>query len=627
MKYKLLVALLFSSVNLFASSEDSLLNELKRTTNPLKRINLFLELSTISKPEQTVIYISEVISLARTIKNDSLSAVGYLKTGKALYMMGKLETSLTYCDSALNICSKKKFPFIEYSANKTIGNIYRRKKKYTESLKSFIKSEAIATELNVDSLKADIYTSLGIVYSSMQDIIRAERYHQRSIDYYKASGDSLGMSYGYENLGILKRKQSKYLDAIEFYNKALRIRLAFKDSSAIAFTYNDIGAAYMYLNKAKEAEKYLKKSIGIRERQNELIELAYTYNYLGENYEKSGNYIQAEISSKQALKVAQSIKNDKQIIEAYLILSDFFSRVSKVDSAFVYLKMHLAYKDSIERITNNELAEELTIKYETAEKEKLIQEQKYTITKNRYIIISIVFAIVVFATITWLGQSRRALRIRGEQQQQLTKAIVDAEESERKRIAADLHDGVGQLFSAVKMNLQALFERIELPKKDDQFLAEKTMALVDESCKEVRVISHKMMPNFLLKSGIASDIRSFIEKIDEHTLKIKLETKGFKEQLEFNEEVILYRVIQELINNVIKHANANELYLLLERSESYINVVLSDNGNGFNYKEVINKGGLGLKNIAVRINYLKGQITFSANQPKGTKVHIQIPVA
>lgn len=153
------------------------------------------------------------------------------------------------------------------------------------------------------------------------------------------------------------------------------------------------------------------------------------------------------------------------------------------------------------------------------------------------------------------------------------------------------------------------------------------MALVDESCKEVRVISHKMMPNFLLKSGIASDIRSFIEKIDEHTLKIKLETKGFKEQLEFNEEVILYRVIQELINNVIKHANANELYLLLERSESYINVVLSDNGNGFNYKEVINKGGLGLKNIAVRINYLKGQITFSANQPKGTKVHIQIPVA
>ena len=144
----------------------------------------------------------------------------------------------------------------------------------------------------------------------------------------------------------------------------------------------------MYLNKTKEAEKYLKKSIGIRERKNELIELAYTYNYLGENYEKSGNYIQAEISSKQALRIAQSIKNDKQIIEAYLILSDFFSRVSKVDSAFVYLKMHLAYKDSIERITNNELAEELTIKYETAEKEKLIQEQKYTITKNRYIIIS-----------------------------------------------------------------------------------------------------------------------------------------------------------------------------------------------------------------------------------------------
>mgnify|MGYP006159472293 CR=1 FL=1 len=108
-----------------------------------------------------------------------------------------------------------------------------------------------------------------------------------------------------------------------------------------------------------------------------------------------------------------------------------------------------------------------------------------------------------------------------KQRELLTQAIIEAEEAERKRIASDLHDGVGQLFSAVKMNLGGLLNRVELKKEEDQFLAEKTMALVDESCKEVRVISHKMMPNFLLKSGIASDIKSFIEKIDENMRKMQ----------------------------------------------------------------------------------------------------------
>jgi two-component system, NarL family, sensor kinase len=134
------------------------------------------------------------------------------------------------------------------------------------------------------------------------------------------------------------------------------------------------------------------------------------------------------------------------------------------------------------------------------------------------------------------------------------------------------------------------------------------------------------MPNFLLKSGIASDIRSFIEKIDENTLKINFETKGFKEQLEFNEEVILYRVIQELINNVIKHAQANELNLLLEKTNKEIQVQVADNGKGFNYEAAKAKGGLGLKNILVRIEYLKGTIEFLPNDPKGTKVNIIIPI-
>ncbi len=273
----------------------------------------------------------------------------------------------------------------------------------------------------------------------------------------------------------------------------------------------------------------------------------------------------------------------------------------------------------------NELETKFKVK-ELEQEKDLAKANVKTEKQQKQILLLSILGLVMLVLLGVLGIYLKNKKRETHQQQQLTKAIINAEESERKRIASDLHDGVGQMFSAVKMNLAGLIGRIDLPKDEDRFLAEKTLALVDESCKEVRVISHKMMPNFLLKSGIASDIRSFIEKIDEQKLKITFETNGFSDQLEYNEEVILYRVIQELINNVIKHAQANELRLSLEKTNKHIQVKVADNGKGFNYENALAKGGLGLKNILVRIEYLKGTINFTPNIPKGTIVIINIPI-
>lgn len=216
---------------------------------------------------------------------------------------------------------------------------------------------------------------------------------------------------------------------------------------------------------------------------------------------------------------------------------------------------------------------------------------------------------------------------KAHQREEVTKAIIYAEENERKQIGSDLHDGVGQLFSAVKMNLSGLFERIDLANPNDQFFAEKTLALVDESCKEVRIISHKMMPNTLLKSGIASDIKSFIEKLDERKLKVNFSAEGFSDQLEHNEEVILYKVIQELVSNIIKHAKASELDIHLSLSKEGIKALIKDNGVGFSTNNMANFDGIGLKNTQTRIKYLKGEINFKSAMNQGTAVDIFVPVS
>ncbi|RYE04928.1 MAG: sensor histidine kinase, partial [Sphingobacteriales bacterium] len=209
----------------------------------------------------------------------------------------------------------------------------------------------------------------------------------------------------------------------------------------------------------------------------------------------------------------------------------------------------------------------------------------------------------------------------------ITKAVLDAEENERKRIASDLHDGVGQLFSAVKLNMNGLFDRIKIERDEDRFLAENTLALVDESCKEVRIISHRMMPNMLLRSGIASDLKSFIEKIDGDTLKVTLEATGFKDRLESNVETMLYRVIQETVANVIKHAKATRLDIALNRDAEGITATVTDNGKGFDTTQIGSFTGIGLKNIITRIEYLKGSVDYESAPDKGTTVNIWVPVA
>ncbi len=211
------------------------------------------------------------------------------------------------------------------------------------------------------------------------------------------------------------------------------------------------------------------------------------------------------------------------------------------------------------------------------------------------------------------------------QQDLATKAVLNAEENERKRISGELHDGLGQMFSAVKMNLSALTDGLNFKDEHSKEMFGKTMNLVDESCKEVRVISHQMAPNVLLKSGLAAAVRDFISKIDSRKLKINLETFGLQDRLDQNIETVLYRVIQETVNNVIKHSGANSLDIQLNKDNDGVNAMIEDNGKGFDISLLEKFEGIGLKNIRTRVNFLKGTVDFSSSPGEGTLIAIFIP--
>ncbi len=181
------------------------------------------------------------------------------------------------------------------------------------------------------------------------------------------------------------------------------------------------------------------------------------------------------------------------------------------------------------------------------------------------------------------------------------------------------------MMSAAKMNLSAFESEIIFNNAEQQQTFEKIINLVDDSCKEVRHVSHNMMPNVLLKNNLASAIHDFIDKIDKKTLEVHLYTDGLEERLDANTETVLYRVIQECVNNVIKHSDATSLDISIIRDRDSISATIEDNGKGFDMKDKEKFEGIGLKNIRTRVEYLKGSVEFDSVPGGGTAVSLHVP--
>lgn len=544
--------------------------------------------------------------------------------------------ALKYFEKGLKIAEEHKIDKAKALLYINLTNLYISEGNLNAGLESALKADKLCLKLGMEKEQAVNANLTGAIYYYQSNFEKALEFYRLSHKLSKKSGDTHSEHIALNNIGEVMALQ-KNPEAIPTLKRPEDYFKSIKDYTNLQQVYSNYSTYFRNVNDDKNTIAYLDKLRSVESKLNDSLQ------------RKSIIFYQTKFETQQKenkillLSKADSIKNLK-ITNQQLAINKNLFELTRQKLALSGAQLQMA-EDSLQLETQNKTilqtqleaskkqAKINSLSKEALQQKLILQEKQLAINQKNTtigIIIFIAFAtfLIGYGLFKQKQMEQKALLVsqQTKQRELLTQAIIEAEEAERKRIASDLHDGVGQLFSAVKMNLGGLLNRVELKKEEDQFLAEKTMALVDESCKEVRVISHKMMPNFLLKSGIASDIKSFIEKIDENTLKISFESYGFKEQLEFNEEIILYRVIQELINNVIKHAKANELEIVLHKTNQNIVVKIIDNGIGFDYVKAINKGGLGLKNILVRMEYLKGKVNFTPNTPSGTRVEIDIPI-
>jgi signal transduction histidine kinase len=208
-----------------------------------------------------------------------------------------------------------------------------------------------------------------------------------------------------------------------------------------------------------------------------------------------------------------------------------------------------------------------------------------------------------------------------EQQQQVIslQSMINGQEAERTRVSRDLHDGLGGLFSTIKMYLGSLQQ--EMPSLSGKALFNKSYSMVDTAAEEVRRIAHNMMPQVLLKLGLINAMEDVCANIRAaKLLNVKMEVHGMDIRLNPTTEIMLFRIMQELLNNIIKHAQATEAIIQFVREENRLSVIVEDNGKGFNTLEVEKTGHAGIATIQSRVAYLNGKLTIDSQQDVGTTV-------
>jgi signal transduction histidine kinase len=254
------------------------------------------------------------------------------------------------------------------------------------------------------------------------------------------------------------------------------------------------------------------------------------------------------------------------------------------------------------------------------------------IQQSRFIMWSILAgAAVLGMAIAWFYKQQH-FRIRGERareredlQRQRFSAVIEAEENERSRVAKDLHDGLGQLISTAKLGLTA----VSLPSHDVQSqLLTNSIQVLDRATQEVRSIAHNLMPAALSELGLRAALEDMTVKINEAKfMSVKLTMAGLDERLPGTVEVAVYRVVQEVINNMLKHSRADRIMISLQRTGNALSLSIADNGVGFEKEMITRSKGLGWKSIFSRIAMLNGNIEVDTRPGAGTSVSIQFAIA
>lgn len=508
---------------------------------------------------------------------------------------------------------------------------------------------------------AKLYNSRAIVFYNFGQADIANKSFEKAWEYDQKAQDPSSMITTLNNWGIFYFMSGDYQESIKKLDEGLKIYKEYGMSQLYEISRLEAnkGNNLWALGQYKAALEYYKKAylkrrqtnipVGIGASQQqflqlwlELVDSNQDTLFFTETLQELG--YQNTTVLLDSLEQLGARTNNPGIIKMHHDISvKVYEAAGNYKLALDYFRQQEALKDSLMLNEQNiKAVADIKIKYDNEVLQNEVLRAQIARTKSinqRNTLIFILIAILLLSglSLLYVRQRLKAQRISLQfetqkledlkKQQQIISmnSMLEGQEKERTRIAKDLHDGLGNLLAMTRYQIASL--SLDLGQQFHRIQG-KAENMIDEACSEVRKIAHDMMPRALNQLGLAKALQDLCEKQDTlHQYQVFFQSFGKEVRLAESIDIMLYRVAQEVFNNINKHADANEVILQLTYNEDWLNLTFEDDGKGFNSDEAILKGGLGLQNIQSRVTYLKGECLIDSRLDEGTSISINIPIA
>ncbi|MBI5218866.1 MAG: sensor histidine kinase [Bacteroidia bacterium] len=567
-----------------------------------------------------------------------------------------------------------------------IGNFFFAQSNYSRALEYFKSSLFYARAVKDEKRIASLLGNIGIIYYNMGIYPQALDYYIQALNIRQKLGDKKGIAYVYNNIGSIYDEQKNYVKSLEQYNKSLEIRRELDDKKGIASCLINIGVTYSNTGNQEKALECFNESYAIAQKIDFKNGVAFALNNIGDIFHKKGQYDKSLECYLKTMDIYNTIKDDKGLTVAYINigninkekgnfesalkfyrqaieiaknagfrdlvrnvyrkLAELYSGEKKFRQAFEYFNMYAALNDSILNQSAYKQIADMQVKYEVARKEQEIQLlrkekelQGLQVKQKQYLIYWLLGIFACIIIVAWerfnsyrqkqhnrqLLMQQKTDRMVLESERKMLAKIIETEENERKRFAKDLHDGLGPLLSSIKLYVNELsIDR----NSNDAELVKYTSELIDEAIGSTRLLANNLMPTILEDYGLIEAVKLFSDKIS-YTGIINIIINNNDAPVISNKttQIIIYRVILELINNTLRHARANSITIDFSGTHDKFCIKYTDNGIGFDVEATMKQvdKGLGLSNIIQRINSIGGACKFTSKPGQGVTVEISVP--
>ncbi|AHM62679.1 histidine kinase [Flammeovirgaceae bacterium 311] len=608
---------------------------------------------------------------------DSLQVQQLLEQGNAQLEKEKLDSAELYYLEAATLARKSGYL---RGINNALGlqiKVLNQKGMYKEALELALEQIELSKKIDKREL-ARGYNNAGYMYSNMGSLEAAVINFLKALELAEALGDVKSQMKYSNNLASVFGELRDAGKCFQYAEKSYGIALQLKDTFAISQSLNNMGASELLARRYKNATEYLLEVLKLGQLTGNLNQVLFAYENLGEAEMEQQHYQQALAYYQQGLQVlhyhpdplhelyinkglattymkmdlleqalhylgrglvvGKSINASNELRLLYRIGSQMLEQLDNPELALEYHKKYQALNDSLMGAQTQQSIHRMEIEYQTTQKEKEIAQQKLLLAqnsleiekKNNLIYLSLIAVIALLSGIIIFymryrdkqktnAQRLHALRQEGELK--VLMAMIEGEEKERSRLARELHDGVGGILSATKMHLSVLQNEMDWAGHAQKF--HHTSSMLDAASREVRTIAHNLSPDMLIRYELDQALASFCKSVSNPALQVDFYYLGESIKLKSNFKLVLYRMVQELVNNIIKHAHASQALVQLSLHEHQLCLTVEDNGVGFETGE---GKGIGLDNLRARVKDMHGELSIDSAPGKGTTVYAEFDI-